>query len=148
MYRKESHVNWDPVENTVLANEQVIDGRGWRSGAVVERKLIHQWFLKITDFADDLVKGLDTLTGWPEKVRTMQRNWIGKSIGTDVEFEIEGIADKKIKVFTTRVDTIYGVSFMVLAPEHEWVAELTKPEQQADVDAYITWTKSRSELVS
>lgn len=116
LYRKESHVNWDPVENTVLANEQVIDGRGWRSGAVVERKLIHQWFLKITDFADDLVQGLDTLTGWPEKVRTMQRNWIGRSEGAYVDFQLSN--GETVTVFTTRPDTLFGMSFLALATGH------------------------------
>lgn len=116
LYRKESHVNWDPVENTVLANEQVIDGRGWRSGALVERKLIHQWFLKITDFADDLVKGLDQLSGWPEKVRVMQRNWIGKSEGAYVDFTLSN--GETVTVFTTRPDTLFGMSFLAIAAGH------------------------------
>lgn len=116
LYRKESHVNWDPVENTVLANEQVIDGRGWRSGALVERKLIHQWFLKITDFAEDLVQGLDQLSGWPEKVRTMQKNWIGKSQGAYVDFQLSN--GEKVTVFTTRPDTLFGMSFLAIAPGH------------------------------
>lgn len=116
LYRKESYVNWDPVENTVLANEQVVDGRGWRSGAMVERKLIHQWFLKITDFAEDLVEGLNQLTGWPEKVRTMQKNWIGKSQGAYVDFNISN--GEKVTIFTTRPETLFGMSFLAIAAEH------------------------------
>lgn len=128
LYRKESHVNWDPVENTVLANEQVIDGRGWRSGAVVERKLIHQWFLKITDFADDLVKGLDTLTGWPEKVRTMQRNWIGRSEGAYVDFQLSN--GEIVTVFTTRPDTLFGMSFLALAAGHPVIKAQTENDSK------------------
>lgn len=116
LYRKESHVNWDPVENTVLANEQVIDGKGWRSGALVERKLIHQWFLKITDFAEDLVNSLDQLTGWPEKVRIMQKNWIGKSQGAYVDFQLSD--GQTMQIFTTRPDTLFGMSFLAIAPGH------------------------------
>lgn len=116
LYRKESYVNWDPVENTVLANEQVVDGRGWRSGALVERKLINQWFLKITDFADDLVEGLDQLKGWPEKVRIMQKNWIGKSQGAYVDFQLSN--GDTVTVFTTRPDTLFGMSFLAIAAGH------------------------------
>ncbi|MFN3724829.1 MAG: leucine--tRNA ligase [Allosphingosinicella sp.] len=121
VYRKESEVNWDPVDMTVLANEQVIDGRGWRSGALVERRKLNQWFLKITDFADELLEGLDGLDRWPEKVRLMQENWIGKSRGMKFRFAIE--AEKKgdidsIEVFTTRPDTIFGASFVALSPDH------------------------------
>ena len=144
-YLDDSVVNWCPQLGTVLANDEVKDGLSERGGYPVEQKKMRQWSMRITAYADRLLRGLDEVD-WSDSLKEQQRNWIGKSIGTDVEFEIEGISDKKIKVFTTRVDTIYGVSFMVLAPEHEWVAELTKPEQQADVDAYITWTKSRSEL--
>jgi leucyl-tRNA synthetase len=144
-YLDDSVVNWCPQLGTVLANDEVKDGLSERGGYPVEQKKMRQWSMRITAYADRLLRGLEEVD-WSDSLKEQQRNWIGKSIGTDVEFEIEGISDKKIKVFTTRVDTIYGVSFMVLAPEHEWVAELTKPEQQADVDAYITWTKSRSEL--
>ncbi len=144
-YLDDSVVNWCPQLGTVLANDEVKDGLSERGGYPVEQKKMRQWSMRITAYADRLLRGLDEVD-WSDSLKEQQRNWIGKSIGTDVEFEIEGVADKKIKVFTTRVDTIYGVSFMVLAPEHEWVAELTKSEQQADVDAYITWTKSRSEL--
>ena len=116
VYRKESAVNWDPVDMTVLANEQVIDGRGWRSGALVERRKLSQWFLKITDFADDLLDGLQTLDAWPEKVRLMQENWIGKSTGLMFTFEVaEGGA---FDVFTTRPDTLFGASFAAIAADH------------------------------
>ncbi len=144
-YLDDSVVNWCPQLGTVLANDEVKDGVSERGGYPVEQKKMRQWSMRITAYADRLLRGLEEVD-WSDSLKEQQRNWIGKSIGTDVEFAIEGISDKKIKVFTTRVDTIYGVSFMVLAPEHEWVAELTKPGQQADVDAYITWTKSRSEL--
>ncbi len=106
-YRKNSVVNWDPVDQTVLANEQVIDGRGWRTGALVERREIPQWFLKITQYADELLDGLDKLPGWPDAVKTMQRNWIGRSHGLEIKFDIEGVADP-VTVFTTRPDTWVG----------------------------------------
>ena len=117
VYRKESTVNWDPVDMTVLANEQVIDGRGWRSGALVEKKKLNQWFLKITDFADELLEGLETLDQWPEKVRLMQENWIGKSQGLNLTFNLVG-GDDGIDVFTTRPDTLFGASFVAIAAEH------------------------------
>jgi len=116
VYRKNSVVNWDPVDQTVLANEQVIDGRGWRSGELVERREIPQWFMKITDYADELLDGLDKLEGWPEAVRTMQRNWIGRSEGLEIEFQVDG--DDPLTVFTTRPDTLYGVTYMAVAAEH------------------------------
>ncbi len=116
-YQKESVVNWDPVEDTVLANEQVVDGKGWRSGAPVERRKLYQWFFKITEFADDLLKGLEGLERWPDKVRTMQHNWIGKSQGAQFTFEITN-SDDKIDVYTTRPDTLFGASFVGLAPDH------------------------------
>ncbi len=130
--RKKSKVNWDPVDHTVLANEQVIDGRGWRSGAVVEQRELTQWFLKITDYAEDLLQALDTLTDWPEKVRIMQRNWIGKSEGLRLLFEVEPgarIAQKSIEVFTTRPDTIFGASFLALSPDHPVAGELARHDQ-------------------
>jgi leucyl-tRNA synthetase len=127
--RKSSKVNWDPVDMTVLANEQVIDGKGWRSGAVVEQRELTQWFFKISDFAEDLLEALDGLTGWPEKVRTMQRNWIGKSEGLRLLFELEA-SDKtdasSIEVFTTRPDTIFGASFIGLSPDHPLTTALAK----------------------
>ena len=119
--RKTSKVNWDPVDHTVLANEQVIDGRGWRSGALVEQRELTQWFLKITSFAEDLLTALDTLDRWPEKVRLMQKNWIGRSEGLRVRFALEGApvgAISDIEVFTTRPDTLYGASFLGLSPDH------------------------------
>ena len=117
VYKKESYVNWDPVDNTVLANEQVIDGKGWRSGATVERKKLSQWFLNITKYSDELLNSLENLKGWPEKVKLMQKNWIGKSEGCEIDF-ITDYKDTKIKIFTTRPDTIFGASFIAIAPDH------------------------------
>jgi leucyl-tRNA synthetase len=116
-YRKNAVVNWDPVDQTVLANEQVVDGRGWRSGAVVEKREIPQWFLKITDYAQELLDGLDTLPGWPDAVKTMQRNWLGRSEGLEIQFAVEG-ESTPLTVFTTRPDTLMGVSFLSIAGEH------------------------------
>src|SRR5579864_202060 len=116
-YRKESWVNWDPVENTVLANEQVIDGHGWRSGAPVEKRLLAQWFLRITAFSDELLEALKTLDRWPERVRLMQEKWIGRSEGARVLFRLDG-SDDAVEVFTTRPDTLYGASFLALSPHH------------------------------
>ncbi|WP_133479494.1 leucine--tRNA ligase [Cognatilysobacter segetis] len=120
-YRRNSVVNWDPVDQTVLANEQVIDGRGWRTGAVVEKREIPQWFLKITDYAQELLDGLDTLPGWPDAVKTMQRNWIGRSEGLEIRFDVRspaGNAVEPVTVFTTRPDTLMGVTFLSIAAEH------------------------------
>jgi leucyl-tRNA synthetase len=116
-YRKNSVVNWDPIDQTVLANEQVIDGRGWRTGALVERREIPQWFLKITGYADELLDGLDKLPGWPDAVKTMQRNWIGRSEGLEIQFGVDG-ENEPLTVFTTRPDTLMGVTFISIAPEH------------------------------
>ena len=119
VYRKESYVNWDPVDETVLANEQVIDGKGWRSGAVVERKKLNQWFFKITKFSNELLENLDKLEKWPNKVKTMQKNWIGKSFGCEINFKIEGNKDvSEIKCYTTRPDTLFGMSFIALSVDH------------------------------
>ena len=119
VYRKENYVNWDPIDQTVLANEQVIDGKGWRSGAVVQRKKLNQWFFKITNFSDVLLSGLDDLKKWPNKVKTMQKNWIGKSFGSEINFEIEKCKEfKSIKIFTTRPDTLFGCSFLALSIDH------------------------------
>ena len=115
--RRETYVNWDPVEKTVLANEQVIDGRGWRSNAIVERKKLSQWFFNITKFSEDLLTDLEKLEGWPDKVKLMQKNWIGKSLGCEIDFEISN-KKEKIKIFTTRPDTIYGASFIALSTDH------------------------------
>jgi len=117
VYKKESYINWDPLDNTVLANEQVIDGKGWRSGAVIEKKQLNQWFLNITKYSDQLLKSLDDLKGWPEKVRLMQKNWIGKSVGCEIDF-VSDFKNTKIKIFTTRPDTIFGASFIAIAPDH------------------------------
>ena len=120
VYRKENYVNWDPVDETVLANEQVIDGKGWRSGATVERKKLSQWFFNISKFSQDLLDGLENLGAWPNKVKTMQKNWIGKSFGCEINFEIEGnLPVKNIKCFTTRPDTLFGFSFLALSVDHE-----------------------------
>ena len=126
VYRSEADVNWDPVDMTVLANEQVIDGRGWRSGAVVERRKLSQWFFKITTFAEDLLQGLDTLDRWPEKVRVMQKDWIGKSEGLRFQFTLSN--SEKLDVFTTRPDTLFGASFVALSPEHPLAQELAKKD--------------------
>ena len=117
VYRKNSVVNWDPVDQTVLANEQVIDGRGWRSDALVERREIPQWFMKITAYADELLEQLDDMPGWPDSVKTMQRNWIGRSEGVELSFEVQG-EDQRLTVFTTRPDTLMGVTYMAVAAEH------------------------------
>ena len=119
VYRKESYVNWDPVDQTVLANEQVVDGRGWRSGAIVERKKLNQWFFNITKFSQELLDGLNELNQWPKKVKTMQKNWIGRSFGCEITFEIEGnLPVKQIKCYTTRPDTLFGFSFLAISADH------------------------------
>ena len=119
VYRKENYVNWDPVDETVLANEQVIDGKGWRSGATVERKKLNQWFFNISKFSEDLLEGLNQLDEWPTKVKIMQKNWIGKSFGCEIDFKIEGDSTvKNIRCFTTRPDTLFGLSFLALSVDH------------------------------
>ncbi len=123
--RKETYVNWDPVEKTVLANEQVINGKGWRSNATVERKKLSQWFFNITQFSNELLEDLNTLEGWPEKVKLMQKNWIGKSYGCELDFEIKAL-NKKLKIFTTRPDTIFGASFIAISVDHEICKNLEK----------------------
>jgi leucyl-tRNA synthetase len=143
-YLRESTVNWCPALGTVLANDEVKDGFSERGGFPVEQKKMMQWSMRITAYSDRLLQGLDTID-WPEPIKEMQRNWIGKSVGASVKFQVEG-NDKQIEVFTTRVDTIFGVSYLVLAPEHEWVAELTTPEQKQAVEDYIALTKKKSEL--
>src|SRR5215475_5005686 len=140
-YRKRSTVNWCPVDNTVLANEQVVDGACWRCGTIVEQRSLEQWFFKITAYADELLAGLDTLKEWPEKVVVMQRNWIGRSEGARLTFPLVGASNVGIEVFTTRIDTIYGATFVVLAPEHplvETLATMPKapPTLKADVQAF------------
>ncbi|MFN4279239.1 leucine--tRNA ligase [Thermosynechococcus sp.] len=145
-YQKEAAVNWDPVDQTVLANEQVdSEGRSWRSGALVERRLLKQWFLKITAYAEELLNDLEQLTGWPERVKLMQANWIGKSTGAYLEFPIVG-SDEKIAVFTTRPDTVYGVTYVVLAPEHPLTLKVTTPRRRKTVEAFIASVQQESEL--
>ena len=135
-YKKDALVNWDPIDQTVLANEQVIDGKGWRTGATVEQKTLSQWFFKTTHYAEELLSDLDRLTLWPEKVKVMQKNWIGKSIGAEIDFQIKGL-EKKIKIFTTRPDTIYGASFIAVSVNHKIVLELLdKSEVQKIKDQF------------
>ena len=149
-YQKEARVNWDPIDQTVLANEQVDgDGRSWRSGAKVEKRLLRQWFLRITAYADALVDDLPTLTGWPERVRTMQANWIGRSEGAELRFSVVGpdgtAMAEPISVFTTRADTIYGATYLVLAPDHPRVESLTSPQQALAVAAFCDLVSGQSE---
>lgn len=143
-FLKESTVNWCPALGTVLANDEVKEGFSERGGHPVEQKKMWQWSMRITAYADRLLKGLDSID-WPEPLKEMQRNWIGKSIGASVKFQVEN-SDKIIEVFTTRVDTIYGVSFLVIAPEHEFVTSLTTAEQKNEIEDYINKTKKKSEL--
>lgn len=142
-YRSETMVNWCPALGTVLSNDEVKDGVSERGGYPVERKEMWQWSMRISAYAERLLNGLDTID-WPEPVKEMQRNWIGKSVGCELSFEIEN-SKSKIDVFTTRIDTIYGVTFMVLAPEHELVSQVTTPEQKAEVEKYVDVAKNRSE---
>jgi leucyl-tRNA synthetase len=145
-YRGTAPVNWCPQDLTVLANEQVVDGRCERCGALVEQRELSQWFLKITDYADRLDAGLDTLEAWPEKVRLMQRNWIGRSIGADIEFPVPALGHP-IRVFTTRPDTVFGATFMVLAPEHPDVPTLIETaEDRAEIESWITTIRNQSAL--
>ncbi len=129
--RKENYVNWDPIEQTVLANEQVVNGKGWRSGAIVERKKLSQWFFDITRFSDELLKGLENLKDWPDKVKTMQKNWIGKSLGCEIDFKVEK-NDYKIRVFTTRPDTIFGASFLAVSVDHPICKEFQNDKNYLD----------------
>ena len=145
-YRAKATVNWDPVDQTVLANEQVdASGRSWRSGALVEKRELSQWFFRITDYAQRLLDDIDKLDAWPEKVRAMQRNWIGRSEGAEVEFDVAG-RDERITVFTTRPDTLFGATFLVLAPEHPLVAKLVSDANRAAVEEYVAQARRRSEI--
>ncbi|MFN6168277.1 MAG: leucine--tRNA ligase [Pseudanabaena sp.] len=145
-YQKEAKVNWDPIDQTVIANEQVdSEGRSWRSGALVEKRKLRQWFLKITDYAEQLLQDLDKLKDWPSSVKIMQANWIGKSTGAELSFPIVG-SDQKITVFTTRPDTVYGVSYVVLAPEHPLVETLTSDDHKESVSKFIEEVKNLSEI--
>ncbi len=138
VYRKNSVVNWDPVDGTVLANEQVIDGRGWRSGAKVERREIPQWFLKITDYAEELLADLETLSEWPQQVKTMQKNWIGRAEGAAIHFKLSDVqaSIERIDVFTTRPDTLFGVTFLVISPEHPLATALA--QQNPPIETFVT----------
>jgi leucyl-tRNA synthetase len=146
-YKREAPVNWCPTDQTVLANEQVEDGRCWRCGSIVERRNLSQWFLKITDFADRLLASLDTLEGWPDKIRTMQRNWIGRSEGVTFSFEVEELSDR-ISVYTTRIDTLFGATYLAVAPEHPIVEKILekRPKRRADVEAFAASVRNKSEL--
>jgi leucyl-tRNA synthetase len=146
-YKREAPVNWCPVDQTVLANEQVENGRCWRCGAAVERRNLAQWNFKITDYADRLLAGLDRLDGWPERIRTMQRNWIGRSEGTTFSFDVEHV-EATIDVYTTRVDTVYGVTFLALAPEHPVVAKIIErfPKARERIEEFAASLRSKSEL--
>jgi leucyl-tRNA synthetase len=126
--RKESNVNWDPVDNTVLANEQVVDGRGWRSGARVEQRKLTQWFFRISDMAEELLTAIDTLDRWPDKVRLMQRNWIGRSEGARVTFALTDAKHTSLEIFTTRPDTLFGASFCAISPDHAIAQDLGTDE--------------------
>ncbi|RLW68020.1 MAG: leucine--tRNA ligase, partial [gamma proteobacterium symbiont of Stewartia floridana] len=147
VYRKNAQVNWDPVDQTVLANEQVIDGRGWRSGALVERREIPQWFIKITDYADELLDEIDGLEAWPEQVRTMQRNWIGRSYGVQMDFAIEG-DEESLTIYTTRPDTLMGVTYVAVAAEHPLALEASadNPELAGFIEECRQGGTSEAEL--
>jgi leucyl-tRNA synthetase len=146
-YKRQAPVNWCPKDQTVLANEQVEDGRCWRCGSLVERRNLSQWFLKITDYADRLLEAIDRLDGWPDKIRTMQRNWIGRSEGVTFSFEIEHL-DERVSVYTTRVDTLFGVTFLALAPEHPVVAKILErfSKQRKSVETFTASVRNKSEL--
>ncbi|MGB5530340.1 MAG: class I tRNA ligase family protein, partial [Ignavibacteriaceae bacterium] len=143
-YRKKAPVNWCPKDQTVLANEQVHDGKCERCGTDVVQKNLYQWFFKITEYAEELLQGLDTIN-WPEKTKLMQRNWIGKSIGAEVDFKCDG-SDDTIRIFTTRPDTLFGATYMVLAPEHPLVYKLTSDGQKIKVEEYKDSIKSLTEI--
>lgn len=139
VYKKNAEVNWDPVDQTVLANEQVVDGRGWRSGALVERREIPQWFFKITAYADQLIDDLDQLTHWPEQVKLMQKNWIGRSEGVEVNFKLSD-SDQSLKIFTTRPDTLFGVTYIAIAPQHPLAKKAA--ENNAEIASFLDECKN------
>jgi len=146
VYKKKAVVNWDPVDQTVLANEQVVEGRGWRSGALVEKKKVSQWYMKITDYADELLEDIEKLDGWPEAVKTMQKNWIGKSVGIDIDFRLD---DKNtLTVYTTRPDTLMGATYLAIAAEHPLAIQAgqTSPTIQAFLDECKTMETSEAAL--
>ena len=138
-YKKEAEVNWDPVDQTVLANEQVIDGRGWRSGAIVEKKKLSQWFLKISKYSEELLSDLDKLDKWPNKVKIMQSNWIGKSVGAEINFNVSE-SEKNIKIFTTRPDTLFGATFIAISPDHPISNKLS--EENGEIKKFILNSKN------
>ena len=149
VYRKENYVNWDPVDETVLANEQVIDGKGWRSGAAVERKKLNQWFFNISKFSQELLDGLNKLPSWPNKVKTMQKNWIGKSFGCEIPFEIEkNDLIKEIKCFTTRPDTLHGFSFLAVSVDHPLSKFYEKDENFLKFKKECTKTGTTEEAIA
>ena len=145
-YKKEAAVNWCPKCATVLANEQVIDNKCWRCDSDVERRELSQWFLKITDYAQQLLDDLDKLEGWPDSVKIMQRNWIGRSTGAILHFKVKEIPDMEIPVYTTRPDTVYGITYLVVAPEYKDIEKLTTPEQKAAVEKYRDEARKKSEI--
>jgi leucyl-tRNA synthetase len=147
-YKREAPVNWCPVDQTVLANEQVENGCCWRCGAAVERRNLAQWFFKITDYVERLLQGLDRLEGWPERIKTMQRNWIGKSEGVTFSFEVENVEAAQIEVFTTRIDTVFGATFVAVAPEHPVVEQILQklPKARRRVEEFTASLKNKSEL--
>ncbi|MDA9746130.1 leucine--tRNA ligase [Prochlorococcus sp. AH-736-K20] len=143
VYQKESEVNWDPIDNTVLANEQVdSEGKSWRSGAIVEKKLLKQWFLRITNYADELLKDLEKLDNWPERVKIMQDNWIGKSIGTNINFNINTNPEKNITVFTTRPDTLFGVTYLAISVNHSLIKNISDKETIQDIENLKQYLKN------
>ncbi|HEY8298626.1 MAG TPA: leucine--tRNA ligase [Candidatus Baltobacteraceae bacterium] len=144
-YKREAPVNWCPHDQTVLANEQVVDGKCWRCGHAVERRNLSQWFLKITDYADRLLDDAESQDGWPERTKTMQRNWIGRSEGAQFRFAVEN-SEERIGVFTTRVDTVYGATYLAVAPEHPVVARIVTGEHRAAVEGFVDSLRSKSEL--
>ena len=144
-YKKETWVNWDPVEQTVLANEQVVDGRGWRSGAPVEKKKMNGWFLKISDFANDLLNEIENLKSWPDRVKTMQKNWIGKSKGATIKFKVNN-SDQNVEIFTTRPDTIFGATFIAISPQHPLASEIGKKDERAQEFINFCIKQSTSEI--
>ena len=149
VYRKENYVNWDPVDQTVLANEQVIDGKGWRSGAIVERKRLNQWFFNISKFSQELLDGLDKLNDWPNKVKIMQKNWIGKSFGCEISFKIKGnLPINEIKCFTTRPDTLFGFSFLALSADHEIAKYFEKDKKFQEFKKECSKTGTTEEAIA
>ena len=145
-YKKDALVNWDPEDQTVLANEQVIDGKGWRTGATVEQKVLSQWFFKITNYAEELLTGLDELTLWPEKVKTMQRNWIGKSIGAEIKFDVIG-KNENLNIFTTRPDTIYGATFIAISVNHNLVNKSLSSSEIENIKKIFAQSSNEKEKI-